>query len=163
MSLTPYSTEDRARQLFNDMMFNGIKHRLVNRITGKRLSLLAFEEVRDSMQLAGQHDAGLQTLEICQIIGSVGRSNDFDAGFHLVAGELTMRWMDIARAIFNGREMPPIEVYKVDNNYFVIDGNHRVSVMKTLGQDFIEAHVIEMHLEDERCQTQELPTPRFER
>jgi hypothetical protein len=163
MSLTPYSTEERARQAFNDMMFNGIKHRLVNRITGKRSSMVAFDELRGSMQFAGQHDAGLQTLQICQIIGSVGRSNDFDAGFHLIAGELTMRWLDVAKAIFNGRELPPIDVYKVDDNYFVIDGNHRVSVMKTIGQDFIEAHVIELHLEDARCQTQELPAPRFDR
>lgn len=163
MSLELYSTEERARQAFNDMMFNGIKHRLLNRMTGKRRSLIAFEELRDSMQLAGQHDAGIRTLQICQIIGSVGRSNDFDAGFHLISGDLTMRWIAVAQAIFTGRELPPIDVYKVDDSYFVIDGNHRVSVMKTLGQDFIEAHVIEIHLEDERCQTQELPSPRFDR
>jgi uncharacterized ParB-like nuclease family protein len=163
MSLSPYSTEERARQAFNDMMFNGIKHRLVKRVTGKRQSLLSFEELRSSMQFAGQHDVGIKTLCISQIIGSVGRSNDFDAGFHLVCADLTMRWIAVAQALLNGRELPPIDVYKVDDNYFVIDGNHRVSVMKTLGQDYIEAHVIELHLEDERCQTQELPMPRFDR
>lgn len=158
-----YSTEERARQAFNDMMFRGITHRLKNRITGKRIGLMAFDELRDSMQLSGQHDGGIQTLAIGQIVGSVGRSNDFDAGFHLVAGDLTMRWIAVARAIFNGQELPPIEVYKVDEQYFVIDGNHRVSVMKTLGQDYVEAHVIELHLVDERCQTQEMTAPSFER
>lgn len=163
MSLVPYSSEERARQAFNDMMFRGITNRLKNRITGKRLGLMAFEELRDTMQFAGQHDRGLQTLAICEIIGSVGRSNDFDAGFHLMSGDLTHRWIAVARAIFDGNELPPIDVYKVEDNYFVIDGNHRVSVMKTIGQDYVEAHVIELHLEDERCQTQEMPAPRFER
>src|SRR5687767_6533793 len=102
MSLTPYSSEERARQAFNDMMFRGITNRLKNRITGKRLGLMAFEELRDTMQFAGQHDKGLQTLAICEIIGSVGRSNDFDSGFHLVSSDLTQRWIAVAKAIFNG-------------------------------------------------------------
>ena len=40
--------------------------------------------------------------------------------------------------------MPPIEVYKVGEAYFVLDGNHRVSVARQEGFEFISAHVIEV-------------------
>ena len=43
-----------------------------------------------------------------------------------------------------GTGLPPIEVYKVGEVYFVLDGNHRVSIAREEGFEFIEAHVIEV-------------------
>jgi nucleotide-binding universal stress UspA family protein len=43
-----------------------------------------------------------------------------------------------------GSGIPPIEVYKVGEAYFVLDGNHRVSIARQEGQKTIEAHVIEI-------------------
>jgi hypothetical protein len=40
--------------------------------------------------------------------------------------------------------MPPIDVYKVGDHYFVRDGHHRISVSAALGYDVIEAHVTEI-------------------
>ncbi len=40
--------------------------------------------------------------------------------------------------------LPPIEVYQVGEVYFVIDGNHRVSIARQEGFETIEAHVIEV-------------------
>ncbi len=40
--------------------------------------------------------------------------------------------------------LPPIDVYKVGEVYFVLDGNHRVSIAREEGFEFIEAHVIEV-------------------
>ncbi len=40
--------------------------------------------------------------------------------------------------------LPPIEVYKVGDVYFVRDGNHRVSVARALGNKSIQAHVWEL-------------------
>jgi nucleotide-binding universal stress UspA family protein len=40
--------------------------------------------------------------------------------------------------------MPPIEVYRVGEVYFVIDGNHRVSIARQEGLETIEAHVIDV-------------------
>jgi len=40
--------------------------------------------------------------------------------------------------------MPPIEVYKVGETYFVIDGYHRVSIAKQEGFTSIEARVMEV-------------------
>jgi hypothetical protein len=41
------------------------------------------------------------------------------------------------------RGLPPIELYKIGEGYFVIDGNHRISVARANGNKDIEAHVIE--------------------
>jgi hypothetical protein len=46
-----------------------------------------------------------------------------------------------------GLGLAPIEVYKVGEVYFVLDGNHRVSIAKQEGFEFIEAHVIEVRTE----------------
>jgi nucleotide-binding universal stress UspA family protein len=41
-------------------------------------------------------------------------------------------------------ELPPIEVYQVGEAYFVLDGNHRVSIARREGVEYIEAKVIEI-------------------
>jgi len=43
-----------------------------------------------------------------------------------------------------GTGLEPIEVYKVGDAYFVLDGNHRVSIARQEGFEFIEAHIIEI-------------------
>ncbi len=40
--------------------------------------------------------------------------------------------------------LPPIKVYKVGDFYFVRDGNHRVSVARQLGMEFIDAEITEL-------------------
>ena len=42
------------------------------------------------------------------------------------------------------RPLPPIDVYKIGEVYFVRDGHHRLSVAKANGATHIEAHVTEM-------------------
>jgi len=44
------------------------------------------------------------------------------------------RWTSIARAQLQDISLPPIEVYKISDAYFVKDGNHRVSVARERGQ-----------------------------
>lgn len=40
--------------------------------------------------------------------------------------------------------LPPIEVYRIGDAYFVIDGNHRVSVARTLNAHRVRARVTEV-------------------
>jgi hypothetical protein len=42
--------------------------------------------------------------------------------------------------------LPPVELFKVGEVYFVRDGNHRVSVARARGQDFIDAQVTEIRV-----------------
>jgi hypothetical protein len=43
-----------------------------------------------------------------------------------------------------GDELPPIDVYKVGDEYYVIDGHHRVSVARSLDRATINARVVEV-------------------
>ncbi len=43
-----------------------------------------------------------------------------------------------------GEPMPPIEVYRIGDLHFVVDGHHRVSVGRQLGHEVIEAYVTEI-------------------
>jgi hypothetical protein len=54
------------------------------------------------------------------------------------------RWERIATAMRRGDEMPPVDLYKVGDAYFVRDGHHRVSVSRALGFDVIDARVTEV-------------------
>src|SRR5262245_34866147 len=40
--------------------------------------------------------------------------------------------------------MPPVDLYKIGEVYFVRDGHHRVSVARALGNDVIDARVHEV-------------------
>jgi len=40
--------------------------------------------------------------------------------------------------------LPPVDLYLIDEVYFVVDGHHRVSVAKKVGAETIQAHVTEI-------------------
>jgi ParB-like chromosome segregation protein Spo0J len=42
-----------------------------------------------------------------------------------------------------GLTLPPVDLIRVGESYFVRDGHHRVSAARALGQAFIEATVTE--------------------
>ena len=67
---------------------------------------------------------------------------DFDPGFLPINRRMRERWTRIYQAMVEGDELPPIDVYKVDDSYYVIDGHHRVSVARNLGRPMINARVI---------------------
>lgn len=88
-------------------------------------------------------DLGIQTVPIRRIGGSEGRCNDFDRFFRPLQDNTRERWLSVWRAFVNGFPLPPVELVRVGENYFVRDGHHRISVAAALGQLEIEAHVVE--------------------
>jgi hypothetical protein len=116
----------------------------VNFLRQEPSTLLPFEEVRSRINIRGQHDRGHQTVPLDAIVGSEGRYADFDRMF-LPRHEVTKeRWKNVDRAHYQEVPLPPIDLYKIGDVYFVRDGNHRVSVAKQQGQHYIDAHVIEL-------------------
>lgn len=105
--------------------------------------LLSFEEVQRIIPIQGQYHKGFQQVAVSQIIGSVGRYNDFDRAFLPTQSHTRPRWESIDVAHLSDVELPPVQLYKVDSVYFVKDGNHRVSVAKEKGVEYIDAEVIE--------------------
>lgn len=116
------------------------------RITGKSNELLSYEEIADKLKLQGRSDKGIQNIRIDAIVGSVGRYTDFTRTFLPRRAESQQRWANVKAAAMDpvGAGLEHIEVYKVSEVYFVLDGNHRVSIARQEGQKTIQAHVIEI-------------------
>jgi hypothetical protein len=104
--------------------------------------LLPFEAVQERLGLGEKVYRGVQTIRLDQIVGSVGRYNDFNRTFLPRTDNIRHRWQKVEQ-ISSTRGTPPIQVYQVGLVYFVLDGNHRVSVARQSGAETIEAHVWE--------------------
>lgn len=127
----------RARLL---SFFNQVRGTL----SGRRRRLLAFDEVREKLHLGGPVYRGVQTVPLDKVIGSVNRYRDFDRLFLPTQSHTEDRWRRINRAWYEEVNLPPVLLYKVGEVYFVVDGNHRVSVARDRGQAFIDAEVREV-------------------
>jgi hypothetical protein len=105
--------------------------------------LLCFEEVRRFLGAEGGVHRGIRTVPPGQIVGSAGRCSDFDRDFLPIKASVGRRWKQIDRAFHRGEELPPVSLYKIGGVYFVLDGNHRVSVARFHGAKWIDAYVTE--------------------
>jgi hypothetical protein len=111
--------------------------------TQRPADLLSFEQVSQKLKLGSVRYLDLQNIPLNQIVGSVGRYADFTRAFFPREDHLQDRWQRIERMVTGARELPPVELYKVGQAYFVRDGNHRVSVARQLGIATIKAYVWE--------------------
>ncbi|NMB68161.1 MAG: DUF4032 domain-containing protein [Chloroflexi bacterium] len=138
------AVSNTARSDFDQALRKGFWRSFFSWFNGKDNRLLPFDEVRRLLPYQGQHYLGMRMVPLRQIIGSVGRYQDFDRAFLPRRSELGSRWVRIDMAHLQDVILPPIEVYKIGEAYFVKDGNHRVSVARERGQTEIDAYVIEI-------------------
>jgi nucleotide-binding universal stress UspA family protein len=118
---------------------------IVARLTGRSADLLDYEDVKRKLKgrVTGRRE--LRDIPLDAIVGSVGRYGDFTRDFLPRNESLASRWQGVRRAMSEMQGVPPIEVYKVGDVYFVLDGNHRVSVARTAGERTIQAYVRDVH------------------
>ncbi len=117
---------------------------VIAQLTGENINLLSYDDVLKKLRLKGQVERGRQEIPVDKIIGSVGRYTDFTRDFLPRKLSDSQRWATVKMATESMEGVPPIEVYKVGDYYFVRDGNHRVSVARQNGQTHIEAYIIEV-------------------
>jgi hypothetical protein len=134
-----HSDFERARQkaFFNE---------LFSHFSRRPNALMSFHEVRSRFKPEGESYRGMQEVPVRQIIGSFDRFRDFDRAFLPRRSDSGNRWRNIDRAFHTDVRLPPVQLYKVGDVYFVKDGNHRVSVARERGIEFIDAEVIESHV-----------------
>lgn len=117
----------------------------VARLTGKEADLLPFERLMQILQAYQQIPRrDIEMIPLDRIVGSVGRYRDFTRGFRPRAGISGDRWVRVYRAMSSLEGVPPIEVYRLGDVYFVADGNHRVSAARAAGFDKIAAYVTDI-------------------
>lgn len=117
---------------------------LMKTLSWKNNDLLSWYEVTSIIKPKSETYIGMQTIPVNRIIGSEGRYRDFSAAFLPKREMLRHRWVSVDEALHSDVILPPISVYSLGGWYFVRDGNHRVSVAKTMGQEFIDAEVVEL-------------------
>lgn len=110
----------------------------------KNNNLISYEEIRRTLPLSSQRYLGFQFVSLENIVGSEGRHRDFDRNFFPRQSYLKSRWVNIGKARYKEVTLPPVELIKIDEVYFVRDGNHRISVARVRGQEFIDAYVTEI-------------------
>jgi hypothetical protein len=106
--------------------------------------VLPYEEVIEALGFVSERYLGLQVVPIPAIAGTVDRERDFDRHFRPTSSRVRTRWERIAAAMRRGEAMPPVDLYRIGEVYFVRDGHHRVSVACALGHADIDAYVTEV-------------------
>jgi hypothetical protein len=106
--------------------------------------IVPIDEVIGRLGRRGQRNLGLRIIQLDTIVGTVDSRHDFDRHFRPTSDRVRSRWERLALAQRRGDSIPPIEVYRVGDLHFVIDGHHRVSVAAAAGQRLIEAYVTEI-------------------
>jgi hypothetical protein len=133
--------------------------RLIKRLLGRHAAIKSFEhELQAGGGMAGRADAGMRTVDVHKVVGSVGRAETLRSDFFYRRGKaMTARFHRVGQAIREGKTLPPLELYKVTraprtgdampaSEYYVVDGHHRVAMARKLGQDFLDAHVVAYRL-----------------
>lgn len=133
----------QARQELESAHRKAMFNTILLALKGEDNHLIPFDWVHH-LHPQGEHYVGTQTILVDAIMGSVDRYADFDQHFLPRESHLDQRWIRVRQAQLEGSELPPIQVYKVGDLYFVKDGNHRVSVAKKNKQIYIDAEVIEL-------------------
>jgi DNA-binding Lrp family transcriptional regulator len=88
-------------------------------------------------------DRGTRYVPLDRTVGSVGRYHDLDRQFRLKPHAQTDRQETIKRAMREGKRMPPVKLFKIRDQYYALDGNHRIAAAKEFGWDEILADVVE--------------------
>ena len=119
-------------------------HSVLARLARRPNRLLSFDEVKDKLNLRGSAYRGLHTVPVKSIIGSVDRYRDFDSAFLPTQPHTADRWKAINSFYYSDEALPPVKLYQVGDVYFVLDGNHRVSVAREHGVEYVDAEVIQV-------------------
>lgn len=105
--------------------------------------LASFEEAKAAVREPEKIRLGKKLVRTEWIVGSVGRNSDFDRDFLPTAASGAERWKRVNRTFHKVGKFPPVSLYEIGGEYFVLDGNHRVSVARFHDEAWIEAEVVE--------------------
>ena len=135
--------KDRTQLHFEAARRRAFWNQIRRLLSGRSNRLLSWRDVQDQLHPSDFVDREVVSVPLDRIVGSVGRYREFDRAFMPLLDSTAPRWRSIARAYFDHVRLPPVTLYKMADNYFVIDGHHRVSVARELGRAFVDAKVFE--------------------
>ncbi len=137
LSLSAIHDFRRARQQAN-------LDAVIGNLIGRSSGLFSFDEVKHKLKGSISGGRRLEEVPLNAIVGSVGRYSDFNRQFLPRNDSDELRWTRVKAAIEGPMGVPPIELYRIGKAYFVLDGNHRVSVLRRMGATLAQAYVTEV-------------------
>lgn len=136
------SEERRALDLYRRLRGQALWGRLWSALTGRSGRLHTLAAVEAACTIVDCRDAGVCTVPINRIRGSnCNRSCDYDACFRPLHCHDQERWLNVAASRLRGVKLPPVDLVEVAGVFFVMDGHHRISVARALGEAEVQASV----------------------
>jgi hypothetical protein len=135
-----------AEDAFDQARRKHQRHRVAAALHGEpgRLALPTLKEAA-ILGVGGSSSAQEQDILLRDIVGATdGADGKFDRDFLPTDERSRGRFQAIAMALREGRELPPIEVYRLNGRYYVSDGHHRVAAARALGETSIAAYVTDI-------------------
>ena len=109
----------------------------------EKADVKSFHDQQEKEAAFDHRDRGIRTVPLNRIVGSVGRYKDFDSRFRLKQSVPSERLEWVKKAMREGRTLGPVKLYEIKDEFYVLDGNHRIAAAKELGHDEILAHIEE--------------------
>jgi len=103
----------------------------------------SFRDQQQKEAAFDHRDRGIRSVPLDRIVGSVGRYKDFDGRFRFKPAVPSERLERIKKAMRQGRTLGPVKLFEIKDEFYVLDGNHRIAAAKELGHDEILAHIEE--------------------
>jgi uncharacterized ParB-like nuclease family protein len=117
---------------------------LFNSLAKERDMPRRFDQVREDEQASETIDRGPAQVPVQRIVGTVGRYRDFDGRFRARNRGGEARFRKILAAMKSGAPLPPVSLYQIKDDYFILDGHHRVAAARELGREIISARIVEL-------------------
>lgn len=89
-------------------------------------------------------ERGTLMVPLEKIVGSVGRYHDFDNQFKTQNSNKDERLQGILKAMRLGKSLPPIALYQIKEDFFILDGHHRFKAARELGHTHIRSRIVEL-------------------
>jgi len=130
-----------TRQDFSRARMKESLARILALLKPQKDEMLSLGDIRSLLRPESETYKGMRAVPLDKIVGSEGRYRDFNRKFLPRHDKLMRRWMRVDEAHYRNIILPPIKLFEIGGAYFVRDGNHRVSVAKAQGAEFIDAEV----------------------
>lgn len=94
-----------------------------------------------------------EPIPVARIVGSVSKAHRLTPTF-LPKEEKgrSRRFRSVQQAMQRGVQLPPIEVYGLRREFYVIDGHNRVAAAIACGVQYLDAHILECILSEQSAE-----------
>lgn len=127
--------------LFSKVRLSAQLRRLWGIISGGSIELPSGHDLLRGAIPLTPRPSGVEHIDLARVVGSEGRSRDFDRAFAPTRSYTRERWQRIAIAWMDGTPLDPVRLIQLGDRYLVRDGHHRISVARSFGAVMIEAVV----------------------